>query len=184
MAITVRDERPDEAAVVHDVIQRAFDSPVEADLWDALAVRPRCASYVAETDGEVVGHVGLTWCWLDAPDRLVDVLVLSPLSVLPDRQRSGVGRALVARAIEAADEAGAPLLFLEGDPAYYSRVGFEPAGPLGFTPPSVRIPLPGFQCVRLSAYDPSLSGALVYADTFWAFDCVGLRGERLESFRG
>lgn len=184
MAITVRAQRPDEAAVVHDVVERAFGDPVVADLWDALAARPRSASYVAESDGQVVGHVGLTWSWLDAPDRLVDVLVLSPLSVLPDRQGSGVGRALVARAIEAADEAGAPLLFLEGDPAYYSRVGFEPAGPLGFTPPSARIPLPAFQCVRLSAYDPSLSGALVYADTFWAFDCVGLRGERLEALRG
>lgn len=183
MAITVREQRRDEAAVVHDVVRRAFGSSVEADLWDALAARPRSASYVAETDGQVVGHVGLTWCWVDAPERLVDVLVLSPLSVLPDRQRSGVGRALVARAIRAADEAGAPLLFLEGDPAYYSRVGFEPAGPLGFTPPSVRIPLPGFQCVRLSGYDASLSGALVYADTFWAYDCVGLRGERLEAFR-
>jgi putative acetyltransferase len=38
--------------------------------------------------------------------------------------------------------------------------------------------------VRLSAYDPSITGALVYADTFWAFDCVGLRGDLLESFRG
>ncbi|HSN06848.1 MAG TPA: N-acetyltransferase [Candidatus Angelobacter sp.] len=184
MVIDVRPQRADEAALVHDVVERAFGDAVVAELWDALARRPRSLSFVAETDGEVVGHVGLTWCWIDAPDRLVDVLVLSPLSVVPERQRSGVGRALAARAIDVADEQGSPLLFLEGDPAYYSRVGFEPAGPLGFTPPSVRIPMPGFQCVRLSAYDPSITGALVYADTFWAFDCVGLRGERLDRSRG
>jgi putative acetyltransferase len=184
MVIEVREQRATEAPIVHDVVERAFGDPVVAELWDALAARPGAISFVAEADGEVVGHVGLTWCWLDAPDRVVDVLVLSPLGVVPERQRTGVGRALVARAILAADEAGAPLLFLEGDPAYYRRVGFEPAGPLGLTPPSVRIPLPAFQCVRLSGYDPSLTGALVYADTFWAYDCVGLRGERLEAFRG
>jgi hypothetical protein len=28
-----------------------------------------------------------------------------------------------------------------------------------------------------------MRGALVYADTFWALDCVGLRGERLVRVR-
>jgi putative acetyltransferase len=184
VAIEVRAQLDTEAAAVHDVVAAAFADPLVADLWDALAARPGSASYVAESDGRVVGHVGLTWSWVDAPDRLVDVLVLSPLSVAPDEQGRGIGRALVARAITAADSLGAPILFLEGDPAFYARVGFEPAAPLGLTPPSVRIPLPAFQCVRLSAYDPSITGALVYADTFWAFDCVGLRGDLLESFRG
>jgi putative acetyltransferase len=106
--------------------------------------------------------------------------VLSPLSVAPEAQRSGVGRALVARAIAAAAEMRSPLLFLEGDPAYYARVGFEPAGSLGFTPPSVRTPMAAFQVVRLPGYEPTTSGALVYVDTFWALDCVGLRGAQLE----
>ena len=183
MAIEVRAQLDTDAAAVHDVVAAAFGGPLVANLWDALAARPGSASYVAESDGRIVGHAGLTWSWVDAPDRLVDVLVLSPLSVAPGEQGHGIGRALVERAITAADGLGAPILFLEGDPAFYSRVGFEPAAPHGLTPPSVRIPLPAFQFVRLSAYDPSITGALVYADTFWAFDCVGLRGELLESFR-
>ena len=32
---------------------------------------------------------------LDAPRRLVDVQVLSPLGVLPEHQRQGIGSALV-----------------------------------------------------------------------------------------
>jgi putative acetyltransferase len=88
----------------------------------------------------------------------------------------------VAGAVAAADAAGSPVVFLEGDPAYYSRAGFEPAARYGFTPPSVRIPPAAFQCVLLPAYDPSLNGALVYPDTFWFHDAVGLRGERLERF--
>ena len=39
---------------------------------------------------------------------------------------------------------GAPAVFLEGSPAYYSARGFEPATPRGFTRPSVRIPQPAF----------------------------------------
>ena len=129
-----------------------------------------------------MGHVGLSWGWVDAPERLVEALVLSPLSVAPERQRGGIGRALVAHAVDAADRLGSPVLFLEGDPAYYSRLGFVEAAPHGFTPPSVRIPLAAFQCVLLSAYIESVTGALVYPEQFWAHDSVGLRGRRLAQF--
>ena len=177
--VVVRPGRPGDAAAVREVVATAFgsDGTAVADLVEALEQRPGGASYVAESDGRVIGHVHVSWSWLDAPGRLVDVLVLSPLSVAPERQRRGVGRLLVARAVAAADELGAPLLFLEGDPAYYSRLGFGPAAALGFTPPSVRIPLPAFQVVTTPAYEPWMTGALVYADPFWTHDCVGLRDD-------
>ena len=66
-------------------------------------------------------------------------------------------------------------MFLEGDPRYYSRLGFVPAGPLGFTAPSPRIPGPAFQVWPTPAYRGGLSGALVYPDVFWRHDAVGLR---------
>jgi putative acetyltransferase len=105
----------------------------------------------------------------------VEVLVLSPLSVLPAYQRKRIGAQLVAAAIEEAGKAGAPMLFLEGSPDYYSRLGFEPGRSHGFTPPSVRIPDAAFQVVLLPAYEPWMTGALVYNEVFWAFDSVGLR---------
>jgi putative acetyltransferase len=182
MVVEVRAQRPEESRAVHDVVAAAFDDAAVAQLWDDLARRPRTESVVAVDDDVVVGHVGLSWGWVDARERLVEALVLSPLSVAPDRQRSGIGRALVAHAVESADRLGSPVLFLEGDPAYYSRLGFVSAARHGFTPPSVRIPLPAFQCVLLSAYDESVSGALVYPEEFWTHDSVGLRGQRLEQF--
>ena len=178
--VHVRDERTGDLAVVLDVHRRAFDhDPDVADLWCALAQRPGSAGFVAELEGQVVGHVGLSWGWVDAPGRLVDVLVLSPLGVVPERARRGIGGRLVTHAVQAASDRGAPVVFLEGDPSYYSRLGFEPAVAHGFTPPSVRIPAPAFQCVLLATHEPSISGALVYPDVFWAHDCVGLRGEGL-----
>lgn len=145
---------------------------VLAALRDTAAVR---AELVAEDDGVVVGHVGLSRGWLDTRERLLEVLVLSPLAVAPDRQREGIGAALVDAALAEADRLGAPATFLEGDPSYYSRRGFEPGAERGFTRPSVRIPGPAFQVALGAAYEPSMVGALVYPEAFWATDSVGLR---------
>jgi putative acetyltransferase len=54
-------------------------------------------SLVAQDAGEVVGHVMFTGSLLDAPHRLVEVQVLSPVAVLPERQRQGIGSVLIRR---------------------------------------------------------------------------------------
>lgn len=182
MDVEVREEQPADADAVRAVIAAAFGDEAVARLWSDLAEREGTVSSVAVADDAIIGHVGLSWGWLDTRDHLVDTLVLSPLSVAPDHQRRGVGRALVARAVAAAGDLGSPVLFLEGDPDYYSRLGFDPAASHGFTPPSARIPLPAFQCVLLSGYHPWMTGGLVYPEVFWAHDSVGLRGEMLEKF--
>ncbi len=172
--VTLREQVAEEAAAVHETVAEAFGESLVADLDAALAQR-RGKAFVAASAEGVVGHVRLTWGWLDAPSRLIDVLILSPLSVVPAWQRRGVGRALVGRAVEGATELLAPLLILEGDPAYYSGSGFEPAAAHGVTRPSVRIPEPALQLLRLPGYQTWMTGAVVYPDTFWEFDCVGLR---------
>jgi putative acetyltransferase len=180
----VREQRADDGATVHPVIARAFvDDPLVAPLDADLATLPGTSAFVAEVGGQIVGHVRLTWCWIDAEDALVDALVLSPLSVDPRAQRRGVGRALVARAVERAEELGSPAVFLEGDPAYYSRLGFRPAAELGVTPASRRVPAPAFQAVRFTTFEPWMTGALVYPDVFWRHDAVGLRGAVLAQVR-
>lgn len=127
-------------------------------------------------DGEaVVGHVMFTRSLLDAPRRLVDVQVLSPVSVLPQRQGQGVGSALIRRGLDVMAARSVPIVFLEGPPKYYTRFGFEPGVDLGFRKPSLRIPDAGFQARRLSAYETWMTGTLVYSDAFWRHDAVGLR---------
>lgn len=173
----VRPERSADRDAVREVVREAFGEDGVAALLDDLRANPAWLdlSFVAEDGGEVVGHVSLTGAWVDDPHSVVDVLVLSPLSVRPDRQRAGVGRSLVAGALAAAAEREEPLVFLEGDPRYYSRLGFVPAGPLGFTAPSPRIPERAFQVWPTPAYRGGLSGALVNPDVFWRHDAVGLR---------
>jgi putative acetyltransferase len=150
-----------------------------AGLVDALRHDdPAALSIVADEAGAVVGHVMFTRVLLDAPARLVPVQVLSPLGVAPPWQRRGIGSALIRDGLRMLDERGVPLVFLEGDPDYYSRAGFEPGGGHGFRKPSLRIPDDAFQVVRLSAYEPWMTGTLVYSDAFWRHDCVGLRDEQ------
>ncbi len=86
---------------------------------------------------------------------------MSPLSVAPEWQRRGIGRALVAHAVAKAERAGAPAVFLEADPAYYVSLDWVPASDLGVTAPSVRIPGPAFQAVPFPTWEPSMRGALV-----------------------
>ena len=183
-AISVRPQRDSDAADVRTVVLDAFvDEPGVADLEAALARRDRSHGYVAEAGGAVVGHVRLTWCWIDVEQELVDVLVLSPLSVTPASQGGGIGRRLVEHCVSEAERLGSPLLLVEGDPAYYARLGFAPAARYGVTRPSTRIPTAALQAVALSSRADWMSGALVYVDTFWEHDAVGLRGERLARVR-
>ncbi len=86
---------------VRQVVHAAFRAqPVVADLVDVLRAsagwRPSL-SLVALEHGAVVGHVLASRGWLDAQARLVEVLVLSPLSVTPGRHGQGKCR-LRARA--------------------------------------------------------------------------------------
>jgi putative acetyltransferase len=144
------------------------------DLRASLGQEPGL-SLVAESDGVVVGHLMFTRSLLDAPERLVDVQVLSPVGVLPAHQRNGVGSALIRTGLEVMDARGMPLVFLEGSPAYYPRFGFVPGGGLGFRRPSLRIPDAAFQVRLLASYEQWMSGTLVYRQTFWDHDAVGLR---------
>jgi len=178
--MNIRAERPDDRAAVREVGERAFGDHGRhvADLVDALRelVTPTDGlSLVAEQDGRVTGHAMFTRSLLDAPRRLVEVQVLSPLAVLPEQHKRGIGSALVRRGLEILAERGVPLVFLEGSPNYYPRLGFVPGGELGFRKPSLRIPDPAFQVATLPAYQPWMTGTLVYCDTFWRLDAVGLR---------
>lgn len=173
-------ERPDDREAVRDLVARAFGGPLVADLVDALRASPDWVdglSFVATRHDAPVGYVAFTRGLLDAPRRLVDVLVLSPLAVDPGLQRAGIGSALVRHGLEQVRSRREPLVFLEGSPTYYPRFGFRPAGDAGFRRPSLRIPEPAFQVLELPTYEPWMTGTLVYSRVFWDLDCVGLRDQ-------
>jgi putative acetyltransferase len=177
---TVRQETDDDVDAVRRVVARAFGGEKVPTLLNGLRSSDAWLglSFVAEEKDHVVAAVAYTRGWLDAPRKLYEVLVLSPLAVTPDRQRTGIGSALVKESLRALHGRDEPLVFVEGDPGYYSRLGFVAGRELHFTAPSVRIPEPAFQVATLTGYEQaSMTGALVYPDVWWRHDAVGLRPE-------
>lgn len=83
---------------------------------------------VAENDGEIVGNIIYAHSRVIAADGTVfPVLTFGPLSVLPDYQKKGIGRRLIRYSVDRAKEMGFPAILIYGDPAYYSKIGFEAA---------------------------------------------------------
>jgi putative acetyltransferase len=166
----VRRELAGDKAAIRAVTAAAFagpgeDAPVEASLVDWLRASPAWIpelSLVAQDpDGDIAGHVLCTRGTVGP----AAVLGLGPLSVRPDRQRHGVGQALVHAVLGAADALGEPLVALLGSTSYYPRFGFRLAGEYGITPPRPEW-AEHFQARTLSAYDPAVRGQFAYAEPF------------------
>jgi putative acetyltransferase len=182
VSFEVRPEQPDDATAVRRVIEAAFGEGGRAehgrevaDIWAAIG-RHRRVGLVAQESGAVVGHVGLSGAWVDARRELVEVWMLSPLSVVPERQSDGIGTGLLAAAVEAARDSGTPALFLEGSPFYYGARGFERADRLGFLPAALeRTPRAAFQVVVFESREPWMTGQLIYRDLWWERGAAGLR---------
>jgi putative acetyltransferase len=127
--ITVEAEQPVDAEAINGVVRAAFAHHLEVgDMVAAIRASPRYRpglALVARVVSKVIGFVMVSGTDLvvdDATQR--EVLTLTPLAVLPEFQRRGVGTALVRAALDEADRQGEPLVVLEGSPRYYGRLGF------------------------------------------------------------
>jgi len=127
----VRPEDSEDIEQVHAINLSAFEGGPEAGLVDAL--RANCADFlslVAEDKGRVVGHILFTPVVVEGSAEKVMGMGLAPMAVLPGRQRSGIGSALVRRGLELLRDDGCPFVIVLGHPAYYPRFGFDRASRL------------------------------------------------------
>jgi putative acetyltransferase len=178
--IELRTTTPEDAAGVDRVVRAAFGASGEAEgdkvaaLWaDVRTGEHLLAEVVALRDDRIVGHVGVSRCWIDARRALVDAAMLSPLSTAPEVQGQGIGTALVAAAVHAS--AAGPALFLEGSPAFYGARGFVRASAHGFEAPSRRTPDAAFRVVLHDGWEDWMAGRVVYPEVWWRHDAAGLR---------
>jgi putative acetyltransferase len=169
--LIVRPETPADCDPIDRVVEAAFGRPQEARLVRALRDSKHYVAelaLVAEEAGEVVGHIMFSYVTLRNDDEERRALCLAPVSVTPDRQRDGIGSALIEAGLKRADDRGEPLVVLLGHPAYYPRFGFRPASELGISPPSPEIPRPAFMACPLSRYDERYRGTISYPPEFEA----------------
>lgn len=87
---------------------------------------------VALSGNRVVGNIAYTRSAVLRGDAVAcETVTFGPLSVLPQFQRQGVGGALIRHTLALAGKMGFGAVVILGDPAYYSRFGFEAAEKYG-----------------------------------------------------
>ncbi|WP_426356237.1 GNAT family N-acetyltransferase [Burkholderia sp. R-40] len=153
--VTLRDERASDVDAIGRVIVAAFaDEPqhgqLERQIVDALRADGALAvSLVAERDERVVGHVAFSPVSIGgAPAGSHAWYGLGPLAVRPECRRQSIGAH------------GCVVL---GDPAYYARFGFLPAGDLVFAD----APREYFLALAFDEAAPRPSGAVRYHTAFY-----------------
>ena len=142
---------------IQGVYLSAF-SESEREMVSKLAVNllsedtsPQTYSYVAETEGAVVGHVALSPILMDDHEHWHGY-ILAPLAVKPDYQKRGIGSKLIERGMQQLLKMGAHILFVYGDPTFYGRFGFRADAADRYTPPfSLQYPY-GWQAITLNEY--------------------------------
>ena len=129
MNVLIRDEKDTDYGVISDVTKSAFETMeisnfTEQYIIEALrSAKALTVSLVAEVDGRVVGHIAFSP--VTFTDGTKGWYGLGPVSVHPDFQRKGIGKALIREGLSRLKNLKARGCCLVGHPKYYRQFGFE-----------------------------------------------------------
>lgn len=127
--VTIRDAETRDVTAMHAVEHAAFDDGWSFGLLRQVLSLFAGLTLVAEVDGEVCGHA--ITAIVDSDPRTGWII---NLGVHPNRQRTGIGQALTAAAVDRLHERGVQRVFLSVAPdnstaiGVYRRAGFEDHG--------------------------------------------------------
>jgi putative acetyltransferase len=164
MNLKIRIEEKGDIDAIEKVTFEAFLNAPHTDNTEQYIVRELrnsgalSISLVAESQGQIVGHVAISPVTIS--DGAKGWFGLGPISVSPRIQRSGVGSELMRSVLEALKDTGAAGCVLLGDPAYYSRFGFQPESCLVL----LDVPPEYFQAIQFSGLLPR--GNVTYHEAF------------------
>jgi putative acetyltransferase len=125
--LNIRPERAGDAEAIRSVELAAFGQPDEADLVDALrAGGDTVLSLVAEAESRIVGHVLFSRLRIHVDDgAIIPAVALAPMAVAPERQRRGIGSALLHEALRECRARGERIVIVVGHVDFYPRFGFS-----------------------------------------------------------
>lgn len=161
MNITIRKETQKDYQKVEEVTKSAFSYPDRIkrgkigcpyEHWMVHELRNRdgvlLLSLVAEVNKEIVGHIICSNAIVKKGERTLPVLNFGPLSVLPEYQRNGIGKALINAMIIGAKQLNYGAILFFGRPEYYPQFGFKEAAEYGIAD-SEGYNYPSFMCMEL-----------------------------------
>ncbi|HAH07988.1 MAG TPA: GNAT family N-acetyltransferase [Elusimicrobia bacterium] len=130
----VRPQKPEESALIEEILRKAYGREEEARLFASLRgsqdFLPQ-ASLVADHEGQLVGYVLFLKASLVGANDSHPALAMALFAVLPEFQRRGMGERLIRHSLERCRGINHHLFFVIGDPAYFSRFGFQDAAASG-----------------------------------------------------
>jgi putative acetyltransferase len=135
LEIVIRPETGTDIGAITEVTIAAFkaleiSNHTEQFIIEALRADNALAlSLVAEVDGRVVGHIAFSP--LAVSDGTTNWYGLGPLSVAPEYQRRGIGKALIEQGLSRLKHLEARGCCLVGHPGYYRKFGFQNVTGLG-----------------------------------------------------
>jgi putative acetyltransferase len=167
----IREATAEDRAEIHAVVAAAFGQTPEghqgeADLVDGLrADGDALVELVAEEDGFLVGHLLFSRLKtrMGTTDTGARFAALAPLSVLPDRQRDGIGLALMQVGHELCRKAGVEAVIVLGHPDYYPRAGYSAQAAKAVTAPFSG---PSFMALALTPGALDAPVTITYAPAF------------------
>ena len=127
--IDIRTETNDDIGAIAEVTVAAFQTlaisnHTEQFIIEALrAAKALMVSLVAESGGRVIGHIAFSPVTIS--DGTPDWYGLGPVSVLPQYQRQGIGKALIHAGMSQLKGMQACGCCLVGHPEYYRKFGFD-----------------------------------------------------------
>lgn len=135
----IRPEREDDFPAIHQLIESAFRTArySEGDEHHFVARLRYEDGYipnlalVVEDQKQLTGHIMLTRLHVSVAEGSHPILYLAEICVIPGFQRQGIGAWLIRHALQLARAQGYSAVMVLGDPAYYSRFGFEPSSAFG-----------------------------------------------------
>ena len=125
----IRDETDADVTAITEVTIAAFKSleisnHTEQFIIEALRTANALSiSLVAEIDARVIGHIAFSP--LTISDGTQNWYGLGPVSVLPEFQRQGIGKALIQEGLSRLKDMNARGCCLVGHPDYYRKFGFK-----------------------------------------------------------
>ena len=125
----IRSETDADVGAITEVTVAAFktleiSNHTEQFIIEALrAAKALTLSLVAEVDGRVIGHIAFSPVTISDGTR--NWYGLGPVSVLPEYQRKGIGKALIQEGLLRLKDLDAKGCCLVGHPQYYRKFGFE-----------------------------------------------------------
>lgn len=160
-------ERPEDEATIEILLDRAFgpnrhNKASYAFRGDNLPVPG--LSFVAKSGAKLVGTIRF-WPVIIGDMLSTPALLLGPLGVAPESQNYGIGRGLVTRGHQMAEELGYKLVLLVGEEKYYRRFGYTPAQPHGLF-------MPGEDPARLMVHELSPGALGGVTGNLQAGDCL------------